>query len=1185
MKAIMFFLFLLPLFLSGQEFHYTHSIHYSFIENKGQWKNNVLFKKKIRGGNLWVEQGKFLYQFQDFSNLEKAHFSSKKGSEKLPQQLVHVNFNGANHVYSIEKSFPTPNYFNYFIGNNPHKWARNVHGFGEVILRDLYDGIDLKIMEQEEDMKYEFIVSPHTDPSVIQFEYVGQKNIRINKKGELIIETDLGKIIEKQPYVYQIINGKIISIPATFSLNDNTVSFDIGEYKKEYTLIIDPVLIFATYSGSVTDNFGMTATYGYDGTAYSGGMVYGNAYPTPANAYDTSSNFTGASSASYGITDVFISKYSPDGSTMLWTTFIGGGDDTQGTETAQSLICDKNNNIYVYGSTSSTDFPIVNGFQSSHAGGVPNTNFYFNGVYFSATGSDIFVAKISADGLNLMGSTYIGGSGNDGVNYSPSNLPYNSVTHYDSLTKNYGDQFRGEIMLDSLGNCIIASTTLSSDFPTQNAFQPNNAGGQDGVLFKLSSDLSSLLWSSYFGGSGNDACYSVKIDSNYRIVFAGGTTSNDLPATSNVWQNTYNGGEADGFVAKLDESNYSLIKTSYIGTSNYDQTFFVEIDRASNVYLVGQSNGGNFPVVNTNFVNPGSSQFIMKLDSTLQTVIHSTVFGSGNPVFDISPSAFLVDICGNIYVSGWGATLLGNTPMGGMPVTSNAYQTTAPNGFDFYLIVIERDFQGLLYGTYMGGATAREHVDGGTSRFDKNGVVYQSVCGGCGGHSDFPTTPNAWSSQNLSTNCNNLIFKFDFELIPKAEFTIDNNIGCRPFTVTFTNNSSASDSYLWDFGNGDTTSIIFEPVVTYDTVGVFDIYLYVTDSICLITDTAKITITVYDSLELSTSPNISICTPTPQNLIVYTNGTASEFIWSSNINFTDTLNNDITDSVFTVTPPGNITYYIQVGNGGCYKIDSISVEVVSSSLILQANDSICSGESTIITATSSNPAITFNNFTWSPDSIITSQNNLNNVQVTPSETQYVYVTATSNTGCNATDSILIYVGNIPDSLIEASAESYNVPEGASVQLYGEPNGYFYSWTPEHLLNDETLQNPIATVNNPTLFTLFISDGICTKSDTVFIKTFGYVCDESYIYIPNAFSPNGDGENDILYVRGPMVESMVFRVFDRWGEMVFESFERPYGWDGTYKGKPLDPDVYDYYLKAICIDGSETIIKGNVTLIR
>jgi gliding motility-associated-like protein len=100
-----------------------------------------------------------------------------------------------------------------------------------------------------------------------------------------------------------------------------------------------------------------------------------------------------------------------------------------------------------------------------------------------------------------------------------------------------------------------------------------------------------------------------------------------------------------------------------------------------------------------------------------------------------------------------------------------------------------------------------------------------------------------------------------------------------------------------------------------------------------------------------------------------------------------------------------------------------------------------------------------------------------------------------------------------------------------------------------------------------------------------VKTFAFICEEPYVFVPNAFTPNGDHENDVLYVRGVMIEGMVFRVFDRWGEMVFESLDRDFGWDGTFRGKALDPDVYDYYLKAVCIDGNESIIKGNISLMK
>ena len=1180
------FFLVIALVSRTQEINHPHSILHSFIENKGQWDENILFQSKFEGGNLWVQQRKFIFQIQDLSAMEESHGNfNYKGDGQLKQTLVHLNFLGSNKIETIETTEPTSQYFNYFLGNDKTKWASDVHGYSEATLKNLYSGIDLKLIEHETQLKYEFHVEPMIDPTQIQLEFAGQKNLKIDKKGNLVIETSLGSIMEEKPFAYQIKNGKIVSVDCEFVIEKNRVRFNLGNYDQSVRLVIDPVLIFATYSGSITDNFGMTATFANDGKAYSGGTIYGNAYPTPDNgAYDVNSNFTAVTNPTYGITDVFISKYSSDGTTMLWTTFLGGGDQNQGTETVHSLIADKNNNLYCYGATSSTDFPIQGGFQTTHSGGVAGSNYYQNGVYFTNQGTDIYVAKFSENGHNLLASTYVGGSSNDGVNYKVTSGTYNNAAAYDSLTKNYGDQFRGEVMLDSVGNCLIASCTRSTDFPVVNPFQATNAGQQDGVVFKLSSDLSTMMWSSYFGGSNNDACYSVKIDSSYNVVFAGGTSSSNLTNTTSGWQPTYNGGTADGFVMRLSPDGLTVTNGSYVGTPNNDQSFFVEIDRNDNVFLVGQSQSGQFPVINSAYSNPNSGQFIIKLDSSLSTALNSTVFGNSTGALNISPSAFLVDICGNVYVSGWGANILQSSPLSGMAVTPDAFQGTSPNGFDFYLFVLRRDFSDILYGSYLGGNQSAEHVDGGTSRFDKNGVVYQSVCGGCGAHSDFPTTPGAHSNNNLSTNCNNLVFKFDFQLIPNAEFTVDNSIGCAAFEVNFENFSTTSDSYLWDLGNGDTTSQIFEPTVIYDTPGVYDVYLYVTDSVCLLTDTAQITITVTDSLELSVTPDFELCVPLPIDVTAFTNGTGQNFIWSDDISFTNILNTDQSDSVLSITPSGPTTYYVEVSNPGCSKIDSVVVDFIGSSLILSANDSLCLGESTIVTATNTNPSITFN-YQWGPTSIITGPNGSSAVSVLPTSTVYVTVIASSSNGCVVEDSILINVGNIPDGAVSATSSEYSVPEGGEVTLSALPNGYSYLWFQPDLVDQPNAQNTTATINQTTLFTVFVTDGICTKSDTVLVKAYPYVCDEPFVFVPSAFSPNGDGENDVLYVYGAAISQLLLRIYDRWGELVFETQSGHIGWDGSFRGKPMDPDVYDYYLEVDCIGGQHSIIKGNITLLK
>lgn len=1322
----------------------------TLIENKGQWPEGVVFRANMDGGKLWVLENKMIFHLQDYSSMHKAHAMSTPGftGETIKETLVHLNFVGSKKATKIEKSNPTDFYYNYFIGSDQSKWASDVHGFESAVMKEFYDGIDFKITGQGDEVKYEFIVGSKIDPSVIKLNYAGQKSLRIDRKGNLVIDTELGKIFENKPYAYQIIEGQKKEVACKFNLDGENVTFDLGKYNSNFSLVIDPVLIFSTYVGATSDNFGMTATYGHDGTAYSGGIVYGNNFPTPdTQTYDINSNFT-VLAGSYGVTDVFITKYNPTGTQLLWSTFIGGGNNTTGTETVHSMICDLEDNIYFFGATSSADFPTTaNAFDQTHNGGGV-AEFLFNGVYYSNQGADIFVSKLSTNGQNLLGSTLVGGSGNDGVNYTDASLPYNSVNAYSGLISNYGDQFRGEIMLDQNNNVLVASCTKSNNFPVASAVQGTNGGGQDGVVFKLAADFQSLLFSSYYGGSNDDACYSVKVDDLDNIIFAGGTKSTNLIATTGGWQPANAGGTADGFVVKLPPTGNNITQASYIGRNQYDQVFFVEVDRDNNIFLLGQSVGGTFPVFNAPYSNGNSSNFIIKLNPALNTNMASTRFGNGSTAINVSPAAFLVDVCGNIYVSAWGANILQNTPLDGMPVTPDAFRLTPPNGFDFYLLVLEREFGGILYGTYIGGNQSQEHVDGGTSRFDKNGIVYQSVCAGCGSNDDFPTTPGAWSATNNSSNCNNAIYKFDTGVIPNAEFTTDQAEGCQDFTVTFDNSSSLDDTFLWDFGNGNLDSVTINPVIIYNTPGTYQVNLYVTDSFCAITDTAVLTITVFDTIQLNLPDTLKICNSLPTQLIANSFGTANYFIWSTSPNFTNPLNIP-SDSVITVSPPGT-KYYIKAGNQYCDKIDSVVVifdipptaeitlnnqqgcapltvnltnssvqtnyflwnfgngtldsvnittsvtytnpgiyqisltiidgvclandtetvtivvspgitivledtislcasvpitfnpvvgggaidfiwsstnqfndtlnadlsqssftindpsigyiyfqassnecenrdsvyvEFTSAGLSLTGDNLICLGETTTITATSTNPNISFTH-SWSPSSIIVTPTTNNLVQLNPTTSQYLYLDANSSNGCFIQDSIYISVSTIDPTAVVASSSQTIVSPGTTVVLSGNPSGLSsYFWTPTAGLATPNSQSTNALVNETTIFTLTVSDGICEVSDTVEVRVYTIICEDPYVFIPNAFTPNGDNYNDILYVRGIWIEKMIFRVFDRWGEMVFESTDPNLGWDGIFRGKKLDPDVYDYYLDVTCIGGLQSITKGNVTLMK
>ena len=1318
---------------------------HEFVQNKGQWPADIQLMAKDGAAKIWMGSDRFLYQLTDYSALEKAHHEQELlVNPSIPTAFVQQRFIGAQPKVQAQCLKVRKHTYNFFIGKDSTHWASGVGAFDEVLYQDYYAGIDMIWKNDQANYKYLFIVAPGADPTQISWAYSGAQTVQL-KKGAVHLKTSVGEIREEQPIAYQEINGKQTMVACAYEqISDGVFGYTFGTYDPALPLIIDPVLVFATYNGAVSDNFGMTATYGYDASAYSAGIVYGNNFPLPSLAsFDTNSNFNAVAGA-YGITDVFITRFTADGSTMLWSSFLGGGDNLQGTETAHSLICDSLNNIYLFGATSSTDFPVTTGaVQPTHAGGTPNANFYFNGVYFGTQGTDLFVSKMSATGQNLLASTYVGGNANDGVNYRSLGLPYNNVAAYDSLTTNYGDQFRGEIYIDQNGSVLVASCSRSVNFPTQAPFQANKSVGQDAVIFRLSPTFNALQFSSFYGGNKDDAAYSVKTDTLGAIVFAGGTGSNNLSGTTGAYQSSYNGGKTDGFVVKLNASGTAIQKASYVGTPSYDQVFFVEVDRNNQIFLLGQAIGGGFVVNNAPYSNPGSSQFVLKLNNSLTINLASTVIGNGTNQINISPAAFLVDICGNIYISGWGANILQSAPLSGMPLSANAFQSTT-TGFDFYLMVLQNNFNGLLYGSYLGGAIAQEHVDGGTSRFDKNGVVYQSVCGGCGGHSDFPTSQGVWSNTNNSSNCNNLVFKFDFQLIPTAEFTSSNVQGCEDLSVNFQNTSAQWDSYLWDFGNGDTTSVVFNPSVSYTAPGTYEVFLYVTDSVCLITDTAQIQIVVLDSILLNLNDTINLCSNLPFTLIANTQGTANQFVWSLQNDLANPLNSpqdssivvtqggwyfcqasngfcSALDSVFiafdvplnasfqvsdtigcaplslvlnntstltssflwdfgngqfdsttfeptivysqpgtytisltvvdsicqgtdqqslqiTVGPtlsvtapaavflcsstdtllsptivgaptsviwsstpqfldtlnssgqanlslidPQNAWYYIQISNAYCSAADSVQLTIATDAFALNGPNLVCAQAPFNLQLSGGTTAQTIE---WSPAASITGPTNLATATASIATSQYIYVEVLTAQNCLLQDSIFVSVSPLNPLAVVASADPTIILPNASAQLSAMPLGNFtYNWTPTLGLSNPSIANPQATIEQTTTYTLTVSDGLCSGSDTVLIKVFDSICGAPFVYIPNAFSPNKDGQNDKLYVRGPFIESFVFRVYDRWGELVWETTTLTEGWDGTFRGKLLDPDVYDYYLQATCVGGLENLIKGNVTLIR
>ena len=719
--------------------------------------------------------------------------------------------------------------------------------------------------------------------------------------GLLFINTSAGGVVEQRPVAWQVEEGRRRPLECRYVLRGDRVTFEFpGGYDERYPLVIDPVLVFSSYVGSYVNNFGFTATYDDEGHLYGGGIVFGVGYPVTMGVIQTS--FAGP--AIQGI-DMGISKFAPDGTSLVWSTYIGGA----GNEAPHSMVVNSANELYIMGTTGSTNFPTTPGcYDASFGGGnypsYPPSTYGFSYI----TGTDVVVVHLNAAADALVGSTYVGGAGNDGLNQA---TPTN---------RNYGDPFRGEIVLDQEERPLVVTSTVSTGlYTTPGATQTvYGGGGSDAYAFRMDPGLTTMLWATYYGGSGVDAGLGIQVSSTGEIYITGGTTSSDLPSAGLPAHPVYHGG-TDGFIARFHGSGAPLLSSTYVGTTGFDQSYFVQLDPADDVFVVGQTTGA-YPVTPGKYANPGATQFLNKFSGDLSVSLWSTRIG-GTGGENISPSAFLVSNCGQIYFSGWGGGTNAQGSAGlssstaGLPVTADAHQSTT-DGSDFYLMMLEPEGVALGYATFFGG-TSSEHVDGGTSRFDKNGVVYQAVCAGCGSGS-YPTTPGAWSSTNNSGSgrCNLGVFKMDFEQSVQVgiEISVAAPSLCSGEEVILSAVGNAA-TWLWDLGDG-TGPVEGERIIhRFTEEGVYSVALVGVDSlVCDLSDTAHVIIEVFQAPVADPAQDIEACAGDEIRLQVTFD--AVSVLWSTG----DTSN------TIVVRDPGEY-WFTATNEEGCSMEDTISVVV------------------------------------------------------------------------------------------------------------------------------------------------------------------------------------------------------------------------------------------------------------------
>ncbi len=1260
----------------------------TFTENRGQWPADVLYRVMLPNGALFVERSAFTYVLQ--SGGSATHHGSADHShldEPFRSHAFRVHFEGGEakgHFGSLKQA----HYENFFLGNDPDQWGTGCAIHGEVTLKDVWPGIDLRL-DGQEGLKYELIVAPGADPTNIRFRYEGQDAL-VLKSGRIEVKTTAGTVIEEAPYSFQSTASGQHTVASRYALNGDHLRFELPDgYDHNQPLTIDPTLAFASYSGSNSNNFGFTATYDAAGHLYGGGIVFGASYPTTLGVLDDT--FNG------GTIDVGISKWSADGANLVWSTYYGGA----GNESPHSMVVNDNDELFVLGSTGSPDLPTTAGCVDNTFGGGTELIFIIGYGYGQPDGTDMFVAHFNSAATALVGSTYIGGPENDGINNEP------AVAH------NYGDSFRGEIIVDAAGNPVVASTTVSPGLPVVGGPQAAYGGGaQDGYCFRLDPTLSTVLWSTYIGGSGVDAAYGVQVDSGGDLFVTGGTTSSNLPMAPTAFQSTASG-NTDGFLMRYSIAG-ALVGSTYIGTSGYDQCYFVQLNTSDEVFVVGQTHGA-YPVSPGKYSVAGSSQFIHKFDHSLGSSLWSTRFGNSDPFQDLSPTAFLVSDCGQIYFSGWGGstnTFAGNpsSTTNGMQVTPDAFQSTT-DGNDFYLMLLEPEATALNYATYFGGNLSGEHVDGGTSRFDKSGAVYQAVCAGCQNNDDFPTTPGAWSNTNNSNGCNLGVLKFDLAR-GNAQISIDGpSTLCIPATAQFINNSSGGNTYEWDFGN-ETTSTLEAPSAVYDEAGTFTVTMILTDNTgCNGPDTASIEIqtvlpanaqvdpvdpiclglsvqlqasggdsyqwfpatglddpTIADPILTPTEPgtwtvvassfcgtdtaevfvdpsapagaagpDVEIClgesvallaeggdfyswTPDP-TLIDLTSATplatpldttlyfveistasgcvsidsmlvtvvfgtpepglldtlvceggsmqlqappADAYSWQAAAGLSDLA---IPDPV--VTPPSPTTYVVELSNICGITVDDVFVDVIVSYASAWPDTIVCPGETVELFASEGA------SYSWSPAQGLTSSTTRTTEAIINGPVTYT-VMVIDEFGCPAVASVVVDVH--PINPVDAGLDQI-IDFGQHALLSAEGDGSF-EWTPPETLDRIDTATPIASPEESTTYTVTLTDQHgCKSADVVTVILPGT------LFIPNTFTPNGDGYNDLFGAWGKDLRSLQLFVFNRWGELIWSTEQLTGRWDGTYKGVDSPIDTYIWKVKATDVAGMAQEKVGHVNLLR
>ena len=589
----------------------------------------------------------------------------------LNKQTILLEFIGGNAITPTAEN-PSEAEFNYFLGASPEEWDLGCSCFERIVYYNLYDKIDLVYELKNGQLKYEFFVYPGGNPENIKIHWQGPVSLESKEDGFRVKikepNSRVSKILftDTNPICFQSQNRDTVTDGFFERFDANTYGFKIPNYDPNRLLIIDPVyLTYSTFlSGSLND-MGKSIAVDELGYIYVAGQVWSVDFPVINSVQDPVGNG-----------DVVIIKLSPDGSEMIFASWVGGTLN----DFPRDMVIDKNGYIYVSGSTYSDNFPTVNPYNATWDG--------------SGSTHDVFVFKMSSDGSTLFYSTYVSGV--------------------------LSDSCEGLDVGDD-GTAYVVGGTYSTNFPTVNALNATgdaNPSTVDGFLFRLSSDGSELLFSTYLSGSMHDYAYDVDLDNQGDVYVVGESQSTDFPTTSGVFNETGSGGGiADCFVLKISPDGSTLIYSTFVSGSSSDSASGVTVDGSGNAYVVGTTFSSDFPTVNaynSTYSESYGDFVVFKLSPSGDSLRYSTYIGGNDQEFS---EDIAIDDSGNAY-------FVGLTQSTNFPTTLDALDcwgdgSTGLN--DIVVVKLSNDGSNLLYSTYISGL-GTEYVN--DIAVDNEGSIY-----------------------------------------------------------------------------------------------------------------------------------------------------------------------------------------------------------------------------------------------------------------------------------------------------------------------------------------------------------------------------------------------------------------------------------------------------------------------------